>query len=62
MTRDLSAIIKDYVESKKWLDLYSICDSSDVSAWYTKQHFETQTNRYERELEAKILAIYNGVC
>lgn len=62
MTRDLSAIIKDYVESKKWLDYYSSCDSSDESAWYTKQHFEALTSRYEKELEHKVLAIYNGVC
>lgn len=62
MTRDLSAIIKDYVEAKKMLDKYSNYDCAVESDFLFHQHFETQTNRYEKELEAKILAIYNGVC
>jgi hypothetical protein len=62
MTRELSAIIKDYVETKKSLDYYSNINSNDESAWYIKQHFEILTDRYEKELEHKVLAIYNGIC
>jgi hypothetical protein len=62
MTRELSAIIKDYVETKKSLDYYININSSDDLDVRLKESYRMLKDSYEKELEHKVLAIYNGTC
>lgn len=62
MTRDLSAIIKDYIEAKKMLEKYSNYSCYNESDYLAYNHYESKTEQYTKELEQKVLAIYNGIC
>jgi len=60
MTRDLSAIIKDYVETKRQVDNYSDCFTNGAECgdelFFSRKALEI----YHAELEQKINAIYNS--